>query len=175
MGRDSLMVVGILVVVTGSMMAFVYLPQQRRMEDIRTRIATQKETLKSDVQKASVLPDMIRQVREMKERYRDVNRKVPARTELGGFLREISGNLAVESLTNQLIEPGNPAHEELFNTLPIIMKFRGSYLALASFLTRMDKMERLARVQKLGIDSDSKSSDLNIEVQMNIYFTDRDG
>jgi len=171
--RESLMVLAILAAMAGAAWFFLYRPQGVRLEQIQADIAAQKTTLLSEGQKASVVPDMVRQVREMKERYKNLDRKVPERTELGGFLREINANLAQENLSNQLIEPGSPTKEELFNTLPMIMKFRGSYLSLASLLKRIDQMERLARVHRLKIDSDGKSDDVDIEVQLSIYFTDK--
>ncbi len=171
--RESLVVLAVMAAMAGGTWLFLYRPQGQRLEQVHAEMATQKTVLQSDAQKASVVPDMVRQVRDMMNRYKDLDRKVPERTELGGFLREISANLSDENLSNQLIEPGSPTTEELFHTLPIIMKFRGSYLSLASFLRRINGMERLARVHKLKIDSDSKSNDLDIEVQLSIYFTDK--
>ena len=108
----------------------------------------------------------------MKLQYKDFGRRLPKRRELGGFLREISGHLNQGDLSNQLIEPGNPSREELFHTLPIIMRFKGSYLSLAGFLQRIDKMERLTRVQTLKITREKQGDSLDIELQMNIYFTE---
>ena len=43
---------------------------------------------------------MIRQSQEMEPRYKDMDRRLPKQKELGGFLQEISGNLAKERLDN---------------------------------------------------------------------------
>lgn len=171
--RESLCVLAIMAAMATAAWFLIYRGQSGSLEQVQAEIVSQKTTLLSEGQKASVVPDMVRQVRDMKERYKDLGRKVPERTELGGFLREINTNLSQENLSNQLIEPGSPTQEELFHTLPIIMKFRGSYLSLASFLQRIDRMERLARVHKLKIDSDPKTGELEIEVQLSIYFTDK--
>jgi Tfp pilus assembly protein PilO len=174
MTRDCWIVLGLVGVLVGATVALVFRPQGRQLDELRTQIATRQNVLESDAQKVAVVPEMLRQVQEMKQRYRDFDRKLPKRKELGGFLREISGNLSEERLANQLIEPGNPSREELFNTLPIVMKFRGSYLSLASFLKRLDEMQRLSRVEKLKIDCNAKddSAALDIEVLLDIYFTE---
>ena len=52
------------------------------------------------------------------------------------------------------------------------MKFRSSYMNLAGFLDRVENMERLSRVQKLIINNDDKGDELDVELQMNIYFTE---
>jgi len=172
--RDSLILAGLLVVFVTAAVVFVYLPQQRELRSLAAEIATKKRVLSANAQKVSVVPSLSRQVKAMKSRYKDFDRRLPRRTELGGFLREISGNLAAERISDQWIEPGTPAREELFHTLPIIMRFSGPYLSLASFLKRVDNMERLTRVQmlKVGTSGDDENRNLTIELQMNIYFTE---
>jgi len=172
--RDSLTLTGVLVALVSAAVVFVYLPQQRELRALRTEIATKERILSANAQKVSVVPSLSRQVKAMKNRYKDFDRRLPPQTELGGFLREISGNLAAERISDLWIEPGTPAREELFHTLPIIMRFTGPYLSLASFLRRADAMERLTRVQmlKVGTFRDDENGNLKIELQMNIYFTE---
>ena len=68
------------------------------------------------------------------------------------------------------MQPGNPSREELFHTYPIILHFKGSYLSVAAFLARIQKMQRLARVQKLKIIPGLEDK-LDVELQLNIYYT----
>jgi len=170
--RDTWIVLGLLVALVAASVALVYLPQNRKLQKLGFQITQQKKLLSANAEKASGVPDMLRRIREMKDRYKDFDRRLPKRKELGEFLHEISSNLAGEKLSNQLIEPGNPTSQPLFHKLPIIMRFGGSYPALASFLERIDRMERLTRVQRLRIDTKQGETDLQIELQMNIYFTE---
>jgi Tfp pilus assembly protein PilO len=153
----------------------VYLPQARKLRSLRTQITSQERSLVADSEKASIVPQLLQEVEVMKSRYKDFGRRLPERQELGGFLKEISSRLAAANLSGQLIEPGNPSQAELFHTLPIIMRFRGSYLSVAGFLHSLDEMERLTRVQKLQMTLDEQSretGDLGIDMQINIYFTE---
>ncbi len=162
-------------IVSAAMIGFVllvYYPQSGRLETIRTEIASQEVAQLENAQEASVVSEMVREVEAMNRRYSSFDRRMPKRKELAGFLREISGILASEQLANQLTEPGTPVREEFYHTLPITMKFQGSYLSLVSLLERIDKMERFTRVGKLSISTNGSDHDLNIEVQMNIYFTE---
>jgi len=172
--KDTWIMLGVMAAVVVATTAVVYMPQTRKLEDMRAQITSQKALLASNAQRAAVLPEVAGRVEQMKILYQELDRRIPGRTELGGFLREISEHVQNSKLTNELIEPGNPSREELFHTLPIIMKLRGPYLALADFLKRIGKMQRLARVQKLNVSSDPKTGELEIELQMNIYFTDTD-
>jgi len=150
----------------------VYVPQGRRLQTIRAQVASQKMALSVNAEKAVVIPAMVKHIEATKRRYKGFERRMPKRKELAGFLSEITHILETERLSNQLTEPGSPTREQLFHTLPIIMKFQGQYLSLASLLGRIDEMDRLTRVQKLVISQDPRSDQLNIELQMNIYFTE---
>ena len=172
--KDNWIMLGIVTTLVMVAAFVLYIPQGHKLDDLRAQIQTEKNAIANYSLKAAVVPDMIRQVQDMKSLYKDMDRRLPKQKELGGFLQEISGNLAKERLDNPMIQPGNPSKEDLFHTMPIIMKFQGNYLSLASFLNRIDNMERLTRVQKLLIATDPKGADTKVdcEMQMNIYFTE---
>jgi len=170
--RQSWVMVAVAVALVTAAVVGVYRPQNRKLHDLRTQITTQKLALESDAKRAAVVPEMLRKVQEMKGRYKDFDRRLPRSKELGGFLQEITQIQSGSHLSEARMETGNPASEELFNTMPIRMRFRGSYLALAEFLKNIEGMERITRVQKLAILSPKDGGDvLEIELMMNIYFT----
>ena len=171
--RDNLIVLGILAVIVVTYMVVIYRWQSNSLDEVRGLIAEGERQLEVNGQKAARVPAMIRQVDRMKQRFnKDWDRRLPQRTELAGFLREISANLAQERLFDQMIQPGNPTRGPLYNRLPITMTFEGDFLALASFLRRVDQMARLTRVEKLSIEPADGSNKLSIELGMNIYFTE---
>jgi len=172
MTKDTWVVLGVLVVMVAATFVLVYMPQGRKLDNLRNQLTAQKESLKSDAKEASVVPSIHLQVQQMRSRYRGWNRKLPKQKELGHFLREISTELTYENLSSQVIEPGKPTREELFHTLPIIMRFNGSYLSLTSFLKRIYRMERLACVQRIKVSKAPDKKDVDIELQLNIYFTE---
>jgi Tfp pilus assembly protein PilO len=171
--KDNVIMLSLLGVFVTGAIVFVYVPQGRTLNELAAEVAARKQDLESQTREAAVVPELFRRVYAMKARYPNFQRRLPKRKELGGFLREITGQLSDDGLSNQLIEPGSPSKEEFFNTLPIIMRFKGSYLSLGSFLERIDRMERLTRVQKLSVTSPKDSGgELDIELQLNIYFTE---
>ncbi len=172
LAREGLVMSGVVAAMTAAGLLLGYLPSARKLDRIRQETASRELSLETDGQRALLVPELLRQVELMKGKYKDFDRRLPKRQELGGFLREISESLSKEDLSNQTIEPGKPAQEDLFFTLPIVMKFRGSYLSLARFLERMDGLERLTRVQKLSLAPAGESGALDITVQVNIYFTE---
>jgi Tfp pilus assembly protein PilO len=176
--KENWIMAGILVALVLTAVFAVYLPQSRQRDQINSQVVSEKLSMETDLKTCQVVPELVRQVDEMKNRYRNLDRRLPKQKELGGFLREISANLLQARLVNQIIEPGKPDQEDLYHTLPIMMKFEGNYLSLANFLKRIDDMERLTRVQKMSISLDRDASkdkpegNVSIELQLNIYFTE---
>jgi len=173
--KDAVSMVGIQAALVVSAVIFFYFPQSRTLNQLRTDIATQKLAIEADAEKARAVPQMLRQIQEMKKRYNDRwDKKLPKQKELGAFLREISESLERENLAGGFIQPGNPKREELFYTLPITMRFQGRFTAFNNFLESLDRMERLARIQKVNIMADTKQvpAMLDVQLRINIYFTD---
>jgi Tfp pilus assembly protein PilO len=150
----------------------VYTPQTRKLESIRTGLASRKLALVENSKKAAVVPRMMREVQTLKSRYKNFDSRLPRSKELGGFLQEITGIQQNSALVDPRMETGSPVTEELFNTMPIKMRLHGRYLALTDFLRRLTDMQRLTRVQRLMISIPEKEGDgLSIELLLNIYFT----
>ena len=174
--KDNLVVLGMMTAMVIVAVVVVYMPQGRTLDDLWGQIGRRRAALESDAERTSVVPQMIQTVEKMRKRYRNFDRRLPNSTELGPFLTEISANLAEERISDDSMDTQSPTREALFHTLPIVMKFKGSYLSLASFLRRIEGMERLARVQKLRMTADETGKnhpgDLNVELQINIYFTE---
>jgi type IV pilus assembly protein PilO len=172
--RDNWIILGMLLVVTATYVLVINRWQSSVLEDVRAQAATRERQLDRDRAKASRVLPMVRQIETMKQRYnKDWDRRLPQRQELAGFLREISSNLAEEKLINQMIRPGHPTSGPLYNVLPITMAFEGNFLSLAGFLRRVDEMTRLTRIEQLKIGPKKGSPDLQMEVGMNIYFTEQ--
>ena len=182
LSRDNMIVLGILTVITITYFAVVYRTQSAAADDVSSQKIEIKRHIKTDSEMAARVSPMLRQIEKMKRRYNDEDwgQRLPERQELAGFLHEIASGLSQEKLINQLIQPGNPSETPLYNCLPITLRCEGDFLSLARFLKRIDGMTRLVRIERLTIESGedtqhkvSQSGKLQIEMGMNIYFTEQ--
>jgi Tfp pilus assembly protein PilO len=164
----SAVTIGLVIAAVGA----VYVPQARELKTVHTTIAAKKLALQDSAKKAAVVPQMMREVQELKSRYKDFDSRLPRSKELGGFLQEITAIQQDSTLVDPRMETGSPTSEELFNTMPIRIRLQSRYLALTDFLRRLNNMKRLTRVQRLMIMAPQKEGDeLSVELLLNIYFT----
>lgn len=169
--RDKLITIGLLLVILAGFAGGVFYPQYRKVRQLRHQIVQAEQKLQHDRALAETVPDLAREVEQLRRQHSNFDRRLPQQKELGEFLREISTTIAAERLTNQVIEPGSPTTGPLYNNLPIIMEFDGSFRGLANFLTQIDQMERLTRIERIRIEP-SDDGQLQVEMQLNIYFTE---
>ena len=175
LAKGRCMVFGTMAGVVAIAMVVVFLPQQKKLSDLHTQTEQKYVSLEQANREAAVVPVLFQEVEDMKARYKDFDRSLPRQQDLGTFLGQISGKVRQEGLSGQLIEPGNPISGDLFHTLPINMRFTGDYVSTGTFLKKLHEMERLARVQRLKIsrkDYENPDAPLDIELQINIYFTE---
>jgi Tfp pilus assembly protein PilO len=172
--RDNTVLVCILVGLAIAYALVVFRQQSNALAALRDRVSRTAVHVEQDDAKAHRVPAMKREIEQMRQRFtKDWDRRLPQSKELSGFLREIAANLAEARLANQIIQPGSPTKGSLFNCLPITMRFEGDFLSLGSFLARVGQMTRLTRIESMNIKPDQASGNLQIEISMNIYFTEQ--
>ena len=125
--RESWIIMALAVAIVAAAVAFVYRPQGQKLEELRTKIASVETSLQADSQKAAVVPELLRQIEAMKRRYKDFDRKLPKTKELGGFLAEITNNLAEENLAEPTIEPRRINKQKAEESLSIEMQLNIYY------------------------------------------------
>ena len=175
LAKGRLAVLGIMTVIVVVAMVFAFLPQQEKLGELQIQVQARQASLENANREAAVVPALCEEAELLRGRYQDFDRSLPHQQDLGEFLGQISHKVRQEGLHGHLIEPGNPISGDLFHTLPINMRFNGDYVSTGTFLRELHDMERLTRVQRLKISRDEDASadaPLDIELQINIYFTE---
>jgi Tfp pilus assembly protein PilO len=172
--KDSFIMLGILAVIVLTYVLVIHRAQSARIDKLETKTAQATRQLRQYTDRAACIPGTLREISRMRQRYNaDWDRRLPQRKELDGFLRQISAGLDGEDFPGHVIRPGNPEQCRLYNKLPITMSLEGDFLSLAAFLREVDEMTRLTRVERLKIEpSRERDEELDIEIGMNIYFTE---
>ena len=148
-------------------------PQGQRLADTRQQIAERRAKVAEDAARARQVPRMRKQVAELRRQLKGFDRRLPRQREMGGFLKEISAALQSGGLTEPAIQPGSPTSGDLYNRLPILMRFESGFMDLVEFLDRLDGMTRLTRVERIHIQpSTDDGHRVKVDMQVNIYFTE---
>ncbi len=161
-------------IVIGASLLFalaVYLPQSHRLDDLRGQVASAEQALTKDDARTACIPGMAKDVEDLKRCFKDFDGRLPRKKELAGFLKEISSVAASEQLDSQVIQPGDPRREELYNCLPIVIRFQSDFAGVVRFLDKLESMTRLTHTGYLNMKPVAEGEEvIDVDMQVNIYY-----
>jgi type IV pilus assembly protein PilO len=163
-----------LIVLLSSFVAFVYRPNNAKLTSMQQQIADKRRDLTSNRTRVQILPDVMLAVNEMRNRLERFDKKLPKAPELGPFINDITEVSHETALRKWTVEPGVPARTDAYAEWPITLKFDGDFNGVFSFLRQAEQMQRLTRVKGLKLKSadSGKSGQVQVELSMNIYFSE---
>jgi Tfp pilus assembly protein PilO len=159
-------------VLSGAYVIFVHVPLTSRLNDLRAEVSRTEAKIAEDKVSADRIEPLRREVDESRRQFKDFDRRLPRQQELGEFLREISNTAQEQHLESQRIQPGSPTRDKLYNRMPIILNFNGSFTDVVGFLEGLGKLTRLTRIERIEMKPTGEGQNLQVEMQVNIYFTE---
>ncbi|WP_298622886.1 type 4a pilus biogenesis protein PilO [uncultured Legionella sp.] len=140
----------------------------------------QEITLKDEFEKkqhqASNLQAYRNQLQLMNERFGNMLKQLPAKNEMPGLLEEISKTGVISGLKFKLFAPQPEVVHDFYIELPIKTTVGGTYMQLATFLSRVAEMNRIVTLHEFSIQGESSKDgkatsedDLVMNITAKIY------
>ena len=170
-GRMQQVLAGTLVV---SVMLFYfvwYRPSTGHMQSLRDKIQQNNQSLAASRTKAGALPTVAREVTDLRQKLAQFDRKIPQRQDLPQFLGSLEAMKQEAGIVRCSLKPEAPRTNPTYSEQTIRVDFEGTFSQVASFLARVEGMDRMTRVRRLTFKGLSPT-DGTVEVQMDvsIYF-----
>jgi len=89
------------------------------------------------------LPELKKQLEEMKELLRQMLRQLPSKTEMPDLLVDISQTALSTGIDNQKFEPGPEVVKEFYAEKPISLRMVGTYHQFGSFVSGVASLPRV--------------------------------
>jgi Tfp pilus assembly protein PilO len=167
---------GMSIGVTVAILIFIfagYRPAQQRLDDLHLQIQSKAREVDANQNKALNLPLLMMEVQQLDGQVRDYDRQFPRQANLGEFIREITQVSQQLALRDWKYQPGLPRRGDAYFELPIQMNFQGEFTNVFSFLTEVERLQRLTRVRKLAIrHKDTRTGIVEVEIVLHIYFSE---
>lgn len=118
-------------------------------------LEAQELTLKTDFEtkqhQAANLQAYRNQLELMNERFGTMLKLLPAKNEMPGLLEEISKTGVASGLKFELFAPQAEVSHDFYVELPIKITVVGTYMQLATFLSRVAEMSRIVTLHEFSI------------------------
>jgi type IV pilus assembly protein PilO len=150
-GQQYLLMV---LVVGGILAAYVYLLMMPLWEEKgRHEVTLQKlrTDLRQKQQIAANRPKLEAEIQVLEKQLADALVRLPEEKEIPKLLTQVNTLGQQNGLEFLLFRPGAPAKKGFYAELPIDMRVEGQYHALAGFLDRVSKLERIVNVSDIKV------------------------
>jgi type IV pilus assembly protein PilO len=141
-------------VVCGILAAYVYLLMMPLWEEKgRHEVTLQKlrTDLRQKQQIAANRPKLEAEIQVLEKQLADALVRLPEEKEIPKLLTQVNTLGQQNGLEFLLFRPGAPAKKGFYAELPIDMRVEGQYHALAGFLDRVSKLERIVNVSDIKV------------------------
>lgn len=147
----------------------VYFPQSRQLSRIRQETASVREQqLDRAARLRSTMATLDKAGSEGDIPFEEA---VPSSPRIGELLESLDRLAREAGLADHSVVPAKVVDGEQVSWLPIDMEFRGTFAAVYGFLERVETLPRVARVQRLELDSTAFTADeLSSSLTMHVYF-----
>jgi Tfp pilus assembly protein PilO len=153
--------------------ALAYRPETDRLRNLAGRIGQNERELTSAQSQARVLPLVQADINRLNATLADF-KKLPANPgELGQFEIELSTLSSRYHLHGWSINlQGTPSRDDQFYELPISLKFDGDFRDVYLFLCQIEDLSRLTRVKKMVVKSSMNDGTVQVEMMLNLYYSE---
>ncbi len=133
----------IFILIVGIGWWFYVQPKREALAQHEAKEAELLEQFRFKQGKVVNLPDLKRQLEEMKELLRQMLRQLPSKTEMPDLLVDISQTALSTGIDNQKFEPGPETIKEFYAEKPINLRMVGTYHQFGSFVSGVASLPRV--------------------------------
>lgn len=153
--------------------------KEQNLSSLESKEKQLKTKFEMKSRKASQLPAYRKQLDDMRYSFGTLIRQLPGETEIPGLILDISEKGLSNGLEVELFEPQDEKVEEFFATKPILLRARGKYDELASFVSDISGLSRIVTIHDIELvpDKDNKESNrlvMDAMIQTYRYINDED-
>lgn len=150
--QKLLILAGVLVFIFLLYIWLGYLPKRKALTVQEGELKKQETKLNQLKGISSDLPKFKEEVQKLEDRLREALVKLPNKTEVPGFLLDISNQGKEVGLEFNLFKPKTEVRKGLYAEVPVDVKVKGSYHEIGTFFDRISTLPRIVNIRdiKLG-------------------------
>ncbi|MHC4104677.1 MAG: type IV pilus inner membrane component PilO [Planctomycetota bacterium] len=158
-------------VMVAAFVLFRYLPLQKRIRAVeQTKIAQTLVITKASMERAqmSAIKEQLLKLKRTVGNYKAI---IPVKNDFGVFLQQITDLMSKHNLREQIIAPGEEVAVKGLNCIPVDMQCKGRLAQVFEFYKRMQRLDRLIRIEQVKLANDSDfSGEVSMQAKVVIYY-----
>ena len=150
---------------------FAYRRETAQLAELKSTIVSREQELQANKMAASARNEIATRNEKLRQEL-DRIKKPSKQQELPDLIKELSLFGQQASLKRFENNVGLPQKGDLYNEMPISLKFEGDFVNIFNFLRSTDEMHRLTRIRSVSLKSkDLSGTKVQAQVALNIYYS----
>lgn len=156
-----------IVVIGVSLVAYQYMikPANESLAEAKTGLRKNLDTLRQIEEKSAAAEDITQQLAKLQDAMDFFESKLPPTSEIDTVLKNVTMIAQKQGLRSRAIKTLKPKDNSGYIEQPLEMQLTGNFNSFYSFLLELEKLPRIMKVRKLGLD---KQKQMEGEVAANI-------
>jgi len=154
-------VAGVLVLLCGAAVWFLYLPKYEEISSLEQRLQTLEKKLATAKINAAELGKFQAKMLEAEAQFKIAMRALPEKEEIPSLLTSVSKSGQEVGLEFLLFEPKAETKREFYAEIPVAMNVRGDYHNLATFFDKVARLSRIVNINNITINRGKDIKDLS--------------
>jgi len=152
-------------------MLFRYLPLRQRLKAVERIKAAQTLAIGRASMEREQMPVLREQLLTLQQVVGNYQARIPTDTDLGVFLQQIADLISRHNLREQVIVPHKEMAMKNLNCIPVDMQCKGKLAQVFEFYKRMQKLDRLVRIEQVKLLNDRDfSGEVSMQSKVVIYY-----
>lgn len=158
-------------VLAAAFVAAMWLPHAMKERNLRQRIEKAQASINQDRAKVEGLAELSSQVVSLRNEVESSHRYVASEEEIPAMLRELSRELEARRVTDQEIQTQAVIEASNYRILPVTLKFKGSIESVMGFLSRLETMRQVIRVNRFELtrNQDPSVTVLAARIELSVF------
>jgi Tfp pilus assembly protein PilO len=114
------------------------------------------------------------ELQDVRRRKEEIRRRITDSAQVGEFLRQVSQVADDVGVRLREFRPGAATRTGQYGVVRIELHCTGGYRGICEFLERLDKLPRLATIDRLDIAAPNRGESYTFKISLDIYFAARD-
>ena len=150
---------------------FRYLPLRQRLKALEQAKAAQAIAVSRASMEREQMPVLKEQLLTLQQVVGNYQASIPVETDLGAFLQQIADLMSKHNFKEQVIAPHKEIVVKGLNCIPVDMQCKGKLAQVFEFYKRMQKLDRLVRIERVKLLNDKDfSGEVSVQSKVVIYY-----
>jgi len=151
---------GVLVLIAAAFVYFSYLPNFKKIETLRNKLAKIEKELEVAKKNARQLNAFRKKMQEAEEQFKIVMQALPENEEIPTLLTGISRAGKESGLEFLLFQPKPERKKDFYAEIPVEIRVVGDYHGVATFFESVAGLNRIVNIRDVGMAPDKNSKKL---------------